>query len=154
MSFVYQSASLQNKYSSLFSQSASGLDWGNDCMLYHSHKRNNFLKKIIKLYCHYYIILLFACYSAETCWANFTGNWLTKYIQVTCIDRAIANSIPCMALINPRMAAMYINQNKMTIAAKNNSCILPYPCDVWGGITSSITLKIYATALSYWAWTM
>ena len=45
MSFVYQSASLQNKHSSLFSQSASGPDWGNDCMLYHSHKRNNFLKK-------------------------------------------------------------------------------------------------------------
>ena len=92
------------------------------------------------------------------CWhttnSNFWVNWLTKYIHVTCTDRTIANSIPCMALINPRMTAMYIKQNKMIIAAKNSSCILPYPCDVRKRVTSSLTLKIYGTALNYWAWTM
>ena len=117
-------------------------------------KETTSYKKVIKLYCHHYIILLFACYSADTCNENSAVHLLTKYIQVTCTDRTMANSIPCMALINPRMTAMYIQQNKRIIATKNNSCILPYPCDVRRRITSSITLKVYATAFSYWAWTM
>ena len=154
MSFVYQSASLQNKHSCYSRGQPQGLIGETIVCYITPTKETTSYKKVIKLYCHHYIILLFACYSADTCCAKSTVNWLTKYIQVTSADRGTANSIPYMALINPRMVAMYIHQNKTIIAAKNNSCILPYPCDVWRRVTSSITLKIYATAFSYWAWTM
>ena len=153
MSFVYQSASLQNKESSLFSRSASRPDWGNDCMLYHFHEWNKFLQKGYKTLLSS-LCLLLAYYSADTCNENSTVNWLTEYIQVTCTDRTIANSIPCAALIKPRLVALNIEQNKLLNVANNISCILPYPCDVWRRITSSSTLKIYVTPFNSWARTL